>query len=70
MKIGVCIRAKDEDKIIVDWVRHYVKLGFDKIIIYDNLSQNPIKKILDKNNLLITNKIKVLSMIYLILINL
>ena len=59
MKIGVCIRAKDEDKIIVDWVRHYVKLGFDRIIIYDNLSQNPIKKILDKKNLLITNKIKV-----------
>ena len=59
MKIGVCIRAKDEDKIIVDWVRHYIKLGFDRIIIYDNLSQNPIKKILDKKNLLITNKIKV-----------
>ena len=37
MKIGVCIRAKNEQKIINDWVAYYLQLGFDKIIIYDNL---------------------------------
>ena len=41
MKIGVCIRAKDEI-IIKDFVNHYLNLGFDKIIIYDNMSNPPI----------------------------
>ena len=43
MKIGVCIRAKDEI-IIKDWVNHYLKLGFDRIIIYDNMSNPPIQE--------------------------
>ena len=42
MKIGVCIRAKDEQKLICDWVSHYLHLGFDRIIIYDNLSCPPL----------------------------
>jgi hypothetical protein len=42
MKIGVCIRAKDEI-IMDDWIRYYTYLGFDKIIIYDNMSNPPIK---------------------------
>lgn len=28
--------AKNEDKYIVEWVEHYKKLGFDKVIIADN----------------------------------
>jgi hypothetical protein len=40
LKIGVCVRVKDEQKIIKDWVNYYLKLGFDFIYIYDNLS-NP-----------------------------
>ena len=51
MKIGVCIRAKDEQKIICDWVSHYLKLGFDKIFIYDNLSEPSIETILKSKNL-------------------
>jgi hypothetical protein len=43
MKIGVCIRAKDEI-IINDWVNYYLKLGFDKIIIYDNMSNPSLKE--------------------------
>ena len=46
MKIGVCIRAKDEQKIICDWVRHYLNLGFDKIFIYDNMSKPSIENTL------------------------
>ena len=52
MKIGVCIRAKNEQKIICDWVSHYLKLGFDKIFIYDNLSEPSIESSLKEKNLL------------------
>lgn len=53
MKIGVCIRAKNEEKIICDWINHYLKLGFDKIFIYDNMSEPSIENILKEKNLLI-----------------
>ena len=43
MKIGVCIRAK-ETIIINDWITHYLKLGFDRIIIYDNMSNPSIQE--------------------------
>ena len=60
MKIGVCIRAKDEQKIICDWVRHYLNLGFDKIFIYDNMSEPSIENSLKEKNIppyLLNNKI-------------
>ena len=59
MKLGVCIRVRDEDKIICDWINYYIKLDFDKIIIYDNLSKKPVRDTLSENNLL-TNKIEIL----------
>ena len=52
MNIGVCIRAKDEQQIICDWVLHYLKLGFDKIFIYDNMSEPSIESSLKSKNLL------------------
>lgn len=52
LKIGVCIRAKDEQNIISDWTRHYLNLGFDRIIIYDNLSEPSIYNTLNNNNLI------------------
>ena len=35
-KIALCCIAKNENRYILEWVNHYKKLGFDKIIIYDN----------------------------------
>ena len=55
MKIGVCIRAKNEQKIIVDWTKHYLLLGFDRIIIYDNMSEPSIETTLKKSNILLDN---------------
>jgi hypothetical protein len=52
MKIGICIRAKNEQKIIGNWVNHYLKLGFDKIFIYDNMSEPSIESSLKEKNLL------------------
>ena len=59
LKIGVCIRAKDEQNIICDWIIHYLKLGFDKIIIYDNMSVPSINETLNSKNIL-NNKIEIL----------
>jgi len=52
MKIGVCVRAKDEQKLICDWVSHYLHLGFDRIVIYDNLSSPAVSTTLGNAGLL------------------
>lgn len=36
MKLVVCAMAKNENRYINEWVRHYLKLGFDRIYLYDN----------------------------------
>ena len=36
MRVVVCAMAKNEHLYINEWVEHYVKLGVDKIFIYDN----------------------------------
>lgn len=36
MKFGVCAIIKNENLYLREWVEHYIKLGFDKIILYDN----------------------------------
>lgn len=50
MKVYVCALAKNEHLYINEWVAHYVKLGFDKIYIYDNddLDVKPSYKFIDK----------------------
>lgn len=50
MKAYVCALAKNEHLYINEWVSHYVKLGFDKIYIYDNddLGVKPSYKCIDK----------------------
>ena len=44
--IGVCARVKDEQNIIREWVRHYIRLGFERIVIYDDGSNPPVKETL------------------------
>jgi len=60
MKIGVCTKAKNEEKIISDWVNHYLKLDFDKIIIYDDNSLEPTENTLKRKNI-INDKITILN---------
>jgi hypothetical protein len=43
-KIGLFMNAKDEDNI-KEWVAHYILLGFNKIIIFDHNSIEPIKNL-------------------------
>jgi|LakMenEpi03Aug12_release.lakeMendotaPanAssembly.Ray.scaffolds.fasta_scaffold1283017_1 hypothetical protein len=64
MLIGCFVRVCDEDKIICDFVKHYIKLGFDRIIIYDYNSLISVNDILNKNNLLLNNIIITRKNIY------
>ena len=36
MKVVICAIAKNEHLYINEWVNYYLKLGFDKIYLYDN----------------------------------
>lgn len=40
MKFGVCTLVKNENLYIREWIKHYINLGFDKIILYDNNDTN------------------------------
>ena len=60
MKIGVCIRAKDEQKIISTWVKYYIQLGFDKIVIYDNMSNPSIENTLRETNMFDQSKVEII----------
>ncbi len=50
MRVYLCALAKNEQPYINEWVAHYVKLGFDKIYIYDNddLGVKPSYKFIDE----------------------
>ena len=50
LKVLICTVAKQENKYIKEFVEHYEKLKFEKIIIYDNndLNGENFNKILKK----------------------
>lgn len=56
--IYLSTNMKDEDNII-EWVVYHLIIGFDRILIVDNNSKIPIKKIIEEYNLL--NKIDVVE---------
>lgn len=35
---AVCLIVKNEAKYMVEWIAHYLALGFDEILVYDNAS--------------------------------
>ena len=36
MKFGICAIVKNENLYLREWIEYHVKIGFDKIILYDN----------------------------------
>lgn len=48
MLVGICVRVKNEDIILLEFVAHYINLGFDKIHIYDNNSDKSVNILLEK----------------------
>lgn len=48
MKVIVCTNARDEGHI-VEWVSHYLNLGFDHVYIFDHRSLIPVGSLLRPN---------------------
>jgi hypothetical protein len=46
MKVAVCIMCKNENEYITENVKYHLALGFDHIIVYDNMSTIPLQKTL------------------------
>lgn len=51
--------ARDEPKL-AEWVAHHLLLGFDRIIIFDHLSQIPIKEQLHQYASLFSSKVTII----------
>lgn len=47
-KYVVCTCAKNENEYITEFVEHYLRLGFDKILICDNNDDNSIETVLSR----------------------
>lgn len=43
----VCLIAKNEAPYLVEWIAHYLALGFDKLVIYDNGSIDSMARIIE-----------------------
>ena len=61
MRVAVCAMAKNEQLYIKDWVDHYLKLGFDKIYIFDNDEKDKPKELLIKNILPKNNRVEIFN---------
>jgi hypothetical protein len=38
----VTTRVKNDNSYLDEWVDHYLKIGFDHVVIYDNISTDPV----------------------------
>lgn len=47
-KVALCMCVKNEAFRIAEWIAYHSLLGFNKIIVYDNMSTDGTKEILDK----------------------
>ena len=48
--------ARDEPNI-AEWIAHHLLLGFDKVVVFDNLSKNPISLNIKNNFHIIIKKL-------------
>ena len=60
LKIGVGVLARDEQNTITEWVAHYKLLGFDRIIICDNMSNPSIYNTLNDANIDLLNGVEIM----------
>lgn len=51
VRTAVCGIAKDEDRYVVEWAAYHLAIGFDRIVIYDNMSARPIASLFDRRAL-------------------
>lgn len=48
MKTTICCIVKNEHNYIVEWVEHYLNLGFDSIYVFEDFGSNSHKDVLNK----------------------
>lgn len=48
IKSSVCAIMKNESQYICEWVAHYINLGFDEVIVYENDSDDDTAEILKR----------------------
>jgi glycosyltransferase involved in cell wall biosynthesis len=46
-KVAVCLIVKNEAKYLVEWLAHYLALGFDEILVYDNASTDATYRVVE-----------------------
>lgn len=60
-KVSLCVIVRNENKYLLEYINHYIKLGFHKIYLYDNNTadeENPldvIQPFIDSGNLVYIN---------------
>lgn len=45
MSLAIAVIARNEEAIIGEWIAHHLHVGFDKILVYDNGSEDNTRKI-------------------------
>lgn len=58
-KVFICCIAKNEDDYIEEWIDYHIKIGFDKIVIFDNNEGFQLHEILKKY--VKSNKIEIID---------
>lgn len=48
--IALCIMCKNDEEALIENVEYHTLLGVDHFIIYDNMSDNPLKNVFSKYN--------------------
>lgn len=46
LNVAVCVIVKDEEKYISEFINHYIKIGFSKVIVCDNNDNEGLKSLL------------------------
>lgn len=60
-KYAVCAVARNENAYINDWINHHIRIGYNKVIIFDNNPDDtdPVENHITKTNLKKTDIVKV-----------
>jgi hypothetical protein len=50
MKYAIFATTRNE-KFIIEWLKYYIKVGFDYFYIFDDLSDKPVEEVFNENNI-------------------
>ena len=47
MKCAIVAQARGEEYIVNQWIAHHLMIRFDKIFLFDHLSDPPLSEVID-----------------------